>query len=187
MFLEIENLEHSYRQRKKHVVCALKNLNLEIKRSGLVGVLGPNGSGKSTLFKILSTQLEIQKGEIKFLSFDLSGNGADCRKQLGVTFQSPSLDPWLTVKENLEIQAAIYGIPNNEVNELINKALIQFELVEKADALIKELSGGLARRVELAKTLRHTKVMLLDEPTSGLDPQARRDFWKIILNEVKKR
>lgn len=163
----------------------LKGLNFDVSFGKITGLLGPNGSGKSTAFKILSTQLIAPTGHVEICGLQVRQEPEKVRSVLGVTFQSPSLDPVLSVLENLEIHAALMGLNTKESSERIDKRLSQLGLADRAHTRVSELSGGLARRAELAKTLlNEPKVLLLDEPTTGLDPASRRDFWKILRDFV---
>jgi ABC-2 type transport system ATP-binding protein len=158
---------------------ALKGVSFSAAPGRITGLLGPNGSGKSTAFKILSTQLRAQSGEGFVNGHSVLSEQAAVRQNLGVTFQSPSLDPWLTVRENLEIQAALLGLSGAEAAQRIADNLAFVRLSDRAHERVKTLSGGLARRAELAKTLLgRPSVLLLDEPTTGLDPLARKEFWE---------
>jgi ABC-2 type transport system ATP-binding protein len=158
---------------------ALKGVSFRAERGRITGLLGPNGSGKSTAFKILSTQLRAQAGEGFVDGFSTSTQRAQARERLGVTFQSPSLDPWLSILENLRIHAALLGLSKTEASTRITESLEFLRLTERAGERVRTLSGGLARRAELAKTLLgRPTVLLLDEPTTGLDPLARKEFWE---------
>ncbi len=181
--VEINNLSFSYRPSKKAVVEALKSVALQVKSKKITGLLGPNGSGKSTLFKIISTQIRDHSGEVKVAGLDLMKHAAEIRKVLGVTFQSPSLDNHLTIFENLFTFGSLLGIGASDLELQIEKRLRKFRLWDRRNERVKTLSGGLARRVEVAKSLLgNPKLLLLDEPTAALDPQSRVELWEELRN-----
>jgi len=176
-----EAIQYSYGSRS-----ALENVEFAVARGSLFGLLGPNGSGKTTLFRLLSTLIPMQSGKLQVCGFDVSKSQSEVRRRLGVTFQSPAVDVRLTVRENLLCHGRIYGLSGAELSSRIHDMLDRFGLPDRASTLVSELSGGLKRRVELAKGLMHNpQVLLLDEPTSGLDPRARQEFWELILAQVK--
>ena len=158
---------------------ALQDVTFAIKRGEIFGLLGPNGSGKTTLFRILCTLLQPIDGNAAILGQDVATQPAKIRGVIGITFQSPSLDDKLTVGENLQHQGHLYGLSGSELRVRIKTLLDQFQLIDRAKHLVGTLSGGLKRRVELAKGLLHQpQLLLLDEPSTGLDPSARRDLWR---------
>jgi ABC-2 type transport system ATP-binding protein len=175
------SLSYSYGERT-----ALKELSFTVGEGCLFGLLGPNGSGKTTLFRLLSTLIPVQKGHLEICGHDVSTKQDQVRSQLGVTFQSPAVDVRLTVRENLSCHGRIYGLHGSLLSDRMTSLLDRFGLTDRASTLVGQLSGGLKRRVELAKGLMHSpRVLLLDEPTSGLDPRARQEFWDLVMKQVR--
>lgn len=174
--LSVTNLTHRYGER-----VALDNVSFDVQRGERFGLLGPNGGGKTTLFRILSTLMRPATGTVH-----LDGKPID-RQRIGVVFQSPSLDKQLTVRENLIHQGHIYGLSGKPLHDRIAELLARFGLSERATDIAGKLSGGLRRRVEIAKGLLHRpELLLLDEPSTGLDPLARREVAN-HLTELRER
>lgn len=171
--IAVENLSYSYLERR-----ALDGVSFSVAEGEIFGLLGPNGGGKSTLFRILSTLLPVQQGKVSIGERDLVSQQRFVRARLGVTFQSPSLDRKLTVTENLHHQGMLYGIPQAELKSRIVANLTALGVADRAGQLVSKLSGGLQRRVEIAKSLlHHPPILLLDEPSTGLDPGAILELW----------
>ncbi len=161
---------------------AVDNVSFEVEKGGIFGLLGPNGAGKTTTIKMLTTLLKPTKGEAKIFGFDLIEEKDMVRNSIGVVFQEPALDNRLTGRENLDFHARLYGLDEKIRKKRIGDVLELVELKEKADILVKNYSGGMQRRLEIARGLMHyPKVLFLDEPTLGLDTQTRRHIWDYVL------
>ncbi len=172
----ISNITHDYPGRR-----ALNDVSLSINRSEIFGFLGPNGGGKTTTFKILSTLIAPTGGRAEVCGFDVVARPADVRRHIGVVFQSPSLDVKLTVRENLKFQGLLQGLHGDSASKRIDDVLLHLKLDERKKDIVENLSGGLQRRVEIAKgLLHHPDVLILDEPSTGLDPGARQDLWAYL-------
>ena len=178
--VEAANLGFAYGSRK-----ALDGLSFEVRAGEIFGFLGPNGGGKTTLFRLLATLLRPQQGSASIFADDLVAEAGAVRSKLGVAFQSPSLDPHLSVFENLIHQGHLYGLRGGELRRRIGAQLDNFGLTDRRRDRVQTLSGGLKRRVEIAKAMVHQpRLLLLDEPSTGLDPGARRDLW-VTLQELQ--
>jgi ABC-2 type transport system ATP-binding protein len=174
--ISVENLVHRYENRT-----ALNGVSFDVGPAELFGMLGPNGSGKTTLFRILSTLMIPTAGRATILGVDAVRDPARLRRQIGVVFQAQSVDLKLTAYENLWHQGHLYGLRGNTLKSRIQTILSRVGLADRAKELVETFSGGMQRRIELAKgLLHHPGVLLLDEPTTGLDPGARRDLWQYL-------
>jgi ABC-2 type transport system ATP-binding protein len=175
--VSISNLTYAYGQR-----VALNDLSLSVRRGEIFGFLGPNGSGKTTLFRILSTLIPAPVNAVKLFGVDAASDLNFIRKRIGVVFQSPSLDKQLTAEENLRHHGHLYGLHGADLESRIQTQLQKVGLLDRAKERVDGFSGGMRRRVELAKgLLNQPEILLLDEPSTGLDPSARIDLWKSLV------
>jgi ABC-2 type transport system ATP-binding protein len=174
--IAVRDVVHRYQDRT-----ALNGVSFEVRPAELFGLLGPNGSGKTTLFRILSTLMVPTSGSATIAGFDAVRQPGALRRHIGVVFQAQSVDPKLTAYENLWHQGHLYGLHGPELKTRINEILTRVGLLDRSADRVETFSGGMQRRIELAKgLLHHPEVLLLDEPTTGLDPGARRDLWQYL-------
>lgn len=179
--VEIRGLRRDFGSRT-----ALAGIDLDVRSGELFGLLGPNGGGKTTLCRILSTSSTPSAGDAKVCGHDVRGEAAAVRAKIGVVFQYPSLDKKLTVVENMRHQGHLYGLSGSELSRRIEEMLGRVKLLDRRNELVETLSGGLRRRVELAKGLLHRpRLLILDEPSTGLDPGARQDLWDYLASLKK--
>ena len=174
--IQVENLTHRYGGRT-----ALAGVSFEVRKGEIFGLLGPNGGGKSTLFRILSTMMVPTDGHAIVAGHDVERDPAAVRRHVGVVFQTQSLDKALTVEENLRAQGHLHGLSGVILRDRMERAMERLGLLDRRKDLVETLSGGLRRRVEIAKALLHQpQVLLMDEASSGLDPSARRDLSRHV-------
>lgn len=174
--ISVQGLVHRYENR-----VALNGVSFDVRPAELFGLLGPNGSGKTTLFRILSTLMIPTAGKALVMGYDAATEPARVRRQIGVVFQAQSVDPKLTAYENLWHQGHLYGLRGVALKQRVGEILARVGLADRAKERVETFSGGMQRRIELAKgLLHHPGVLLLDEPTTGLDPGARRDLWQYL-------
>jgi len=162
-------------------VTAVDGVSLEIPEGEVFGLLGPNGAGKTTLISMLATLVRPTSGGALVAGRDINTEPLEVRKNIGIVFQEPSVDDLLTARENLYLHSMLYGMPRREINPKIDKMLALVNLSDRADSFVKTYSGGMRRRLEIARGLIHgPKILFLDEPTLGLDPASRKSVWSHI-------
>src|SRR4030066_2159678 len=176
MIIKVENLT-----RRFNGITAVDNISFEVEEGTIFGFLGPNGAGKTTTINILCTLLSPTSGKAQIAGHDCMKESAAVRKAIGIVFQDTTLDKDLTAYENLIFHAYLYNVPKNEMQGRVGNALKFVDLYERKDDLVKKFSGGMKRRLEVARGLIHRpRVLFLDETTLGLDPQSRTSLWEFI-------
>ncbi len=176
--IETENITKIFEN-----IVAVNKVSISVKPGELFGLLGPNGAGKTTLISMLSTMAEPTSGTAKVWGFDIEKEPSHVRENIGMVFQDTTLDDRLTGRENLDLHGRLYGLDGKSRKKRIEEVLSLVELIERADVIVKTYSGGMMRRLEIARGLmHHPRVLFLDEPTLGLDPQTRLHIWEYIRN-----
>jgi len=179
--VETEALRKEYGE-----LVAVESLDLKIEEGEIFGLLGPNGAGKTTTLSMLATLVKPTSGTGRVNGYDIVKHPDLVRQSIGIVFQDPSSDDILTGRENLYLHALMFGVPKNERRQKIEHVLGLVDLQDRADDIVKKYSGGMRRRLELARGLLHNpRILFLDEPTLGLDPQTREHIWAYIENLVK--
>lgn len=181
--IEVKNLSKSFKEFK-----AVDNISFEVPKKEIFAFLGPNGAGKSTCIKVLTTITNKSSGSVKVCDFDIEKNKNEVRKSIGVIFQDPTLDEDLTAYENMYYHAVLYNVPKKKIKSKIEELLDYVGLIDRKDDFIRKFSGGMKRRIEIARGLLHEpKVLFLDEPTNGLDVQTRAFLWKHLKRVNKEK
>jgi ABC-2 type transport system ATP-binding protein len=181
--IEVRNLTKSFGDVK-----AVDDISFDVARGEIFAFLGPNGAGKTTTIKMLTTLLRPSAGTLRLDGLDPVVHQNDVRRRFGIVFQDPSLDSELTAWENLMLHAVLYHVPRNVRHQRAESLLKLFELWDRRDSPVKQFSGGMKRRLEIARGFLHTpKILFLDEPTLGLDPQSRNQLWTHVkhLNQTE--
>ncbi len=174
----LENVHKIYNN-----IPVVNGLSFTIRAGEMFGLLGPNGAGKSTTIRMLTTLTKPSQGRMEVAGFDVVRQPLQAKQSIGVVLQQTSVDGDLSTWENMELHGRLHHIPNPQRQQLINQWLEYVELIDRRDDLVKTLSGGMKRRLQIARALLHQpKILFLDEPTVGLDPQTRRRLWEIILD-----
>ena len=181
--IHVENLSKTFDS-----FTAVKGISFDVAQGEIFAFLGPNGAGKTTTIKMLTTMLRPTCGTIELDGLNPAHHQIEARKKFGIVFQDPSLDGEQTAYENMELHGVLYHVPRKVRAERIERLLKTFELWDRRDDYVKQFSGGMKRRLEIARGFLHTpKILFLDEPTLGLDPQSRNQLWTHVkhLNETE--
>jgi len=182
MVIETKNLRKKY----PNDLVAVRGINLQVAQGEIFGLLGPNGAGKTTTLMMLATLLEPTSGTARINGYDIRTQPDKVRREIGIVFQDPSSDDILTGYENLRLHALMYGVDKSIRKKRIDEVLRMVDIYERKDDLVRNYSGGMRRRLEIARgLLHHPKVLFLDEPTLGLDPSGRKQAWKYIVKLVQ--
>lgn len=177
--IRVQNLTKTYGD-----FTAVNDISFAVNKGEIFAFLGPNGAGKTTTIKMLTTLLTPTSGKVELAGIDPTVEQTKARQSFGIVFQDPSLDAELTAYENMELHGVLYHVPRKVRLERIEKLLQLFELWDKRDNYVKEFSGGMRRRLEIARGFLHTpKILFLDEPTLGLDPQSRNQLWAHVKQQ----
>lgn len=182
--IKVQNLVKTYGQ-----IEAVRDISFEVRQGEIFAFLGPNGAGKTTTIKMLTTLLRPTSGTVEIDGLNAANHQNEVRKRFGIVFQDPSLDDELTAWENMDIHGALYGVPRKTRHERTDMLLQLFELADRRNSPVKTFSGGMRRRLEIARGFLHTpKILFLDEPTLGLDPQTRNQLWTHVqkLNQEER-
>lgn len=180
--IKITNLHKNYED-----VQAVNGINLEIQQGAFYGLLGPNGAGKSTTIHCVTGLTSLTSGHVEVLGHDVVTDYREARRLIGLSQQDIHIDPYFTIDEVLVYQAGYFGIPAKQARKRSEQLLKRFGVWDKRDVIYRKLSGGMKRKVEIAKALVHEpKILILDEPTAGLDVQTRRDLWEFITEQNTK-
>ncbi len=181
--IEVEHLSKKFKD-----FTAVNDISFKVQPGELFALLGPNGAGKSTTIKMLTTLLKPTTGKLSLNGHDVVKEQDKTRQSFGIVFQDPSVDVDLTAYENMELHAVMYHIPSPQIKERIKDLLTMVELWDRRDNLVKTFSGGMKRRLEIARgLLHHPKVLFLDEPTLGLDTQTRNLLWDYVGNLAREK
>jgi ABC-2 type transport system ATP-binding protein len=173
--------------KKFGTLTAVDDVSFDVHPGEIFGFLGPNGAGKSTTISMLCTLLRPTSGSAQVAGFDVVRQRAQVRRNIGLVFQDPTLDEYLTAEENLRFHAELYGVPRHETETRIGRVLQMVDLTDRRKGLVRLFSGGMKRRLEIARGLLHSpRVLFLDEPTVGLDPQTRASIWTYV-QELRRR
>lgn len=185
VIISVKNLVKRYGKNKKAKL-AVNDVSFDVYKGEFFGFLGQNGAGKSTTINMITTMLEVTDGTIVLNGNNVTDDVKDVRKDIGIVFQQQTLDELLTASENLKLHGILYGIEKDELEAKIDEVLHIVNLVKEKHVIVKAFSGGMKRRLEIARALMHApKVLFLDEPTTGLDPKTRMDIWT-YLRKIQK-